>query len=203
MLKDREAPMYPLKKGKTAPQAHVGLPEGTFEEEHGRKGFYGKSAHLYHTHPPTSWIRFDGKLRSHDFALNLLEPPDLADPEGLPVAFLGNQDLKLYVSRRTAPMPFYYRNADGDQLIFVHRGEGTIETDFGPLAFEKGDYIVVPRAVTHRILPDTTDNFFPIRESRDRFEPPDKGLPGQHRLYRPPAIPTADPAPPPEHRSGW
>ena len=35
--------MYPLKKGKTTNQAHVGLPEGTFEEEHGRKGFYGKS----------------------------------------------------------------------------------------------------------------------------------------------------------------
>ena len=44
--------MYPLKKGKTTQQAHVGLPQGTFEEEHGRKGFYGKSAHLYHTHPP-------------------------------------------------------------------------------------------------------------------------------------------------------
>ena len=38
--------MYPLKKGKTSSQAHVGLPHGTFEEEHGRKGFYGKSAHL-------------------------------------------------------------------------------------------------------------------------------------------------------------
>jgi homogentisate 1,2-dioxygenase len=47
--------MYPLKKGTVASQAHVGLPEGTFEEEHGRKGSYGKSAHLYHTHPPTAW----------------------------------------------------------------------------------------------------------------------------------------------------
>ena len=55
--------MYPLKKGKTASQAHVGLPNGTFEEEHGRKGFFGKSAHLYHSHPPTGWIRFEGKLR--------------------------------------------------------------------------------------------------------------------------------------------
>ena len=55
--------MYPLNKGKTAKQAHVGLPQGTFEEEHGRKGFYGKSAHLYHAHAPTGWIRFEGKLR--------------------------------------------------------------------------------------------------------------------------------------------
>ena len=84
--------MYPLKKGKTTSQAHVGIPEGTFEEEHGRRGFYGKSAHLYHAHPPTGWIRFEGKLRPHCFDLNQLKPTDLADPEGLPVAFLGNND---------------------------------------------------------------------------------------------------------------
>src|SRR5262249_22386112 len=112
------ANMYPLKKGKTTSQAHVGLPEGTFEEEHGRKGFYGKSAHLYHAHPPTGWIRFEGKLRPHCFDLNELKPGDLADAEGMPVAFLGNDDVRLYVSRRSEPMPFYYRNADGDELYF-------------------------------------------------------------------------------------
>ena len=69
--------MYPLKKGKFAQQAHVGIPEGTYEEEHGRKGFYGKSAHLYHAHPPTGWIRFEGKLRPHLFDLNKLAPTDL------------------------------------------------------------------------------------------------------------------------------
>ena len=68
--------MYPLKKGKFAPQAHVGIPPGTYEEEHGRKGFYGKSAHLYHAHPPTGWIRFEGKLRPHLFDLNRLAPTD-------------------------------------------------------------------------------------------------------------------------------
>lgn len=55
--------MYPLKRGKFAPQAHAGIPAGTFEEEHGREAFYGKSGHLYHAHPPTGWVRFEGKLR--------------------------------------------------------------------------------------------------------------------------------------------
>jgi len=105
--------MYPLKKGKFASQAHVGLPQGTYEEEHGRKGFYGKSAHLYHAHPPTGWIRFEGKLRPHCLDLNLVEPSDLNDPSGSPVVVLGNQDVRLYISRRSEPMPFYYRNADG------------------------------------------------------------------------------------------
>src|SRR5260370_35704748 len=150
--------MYPLKKGTFAKQAHVGLPEGTYEDEPGRKGFYGKTAHLYHAHPPTGWIRFEGKLRPHCFDLNNLAPSDLTDPCGAPVAFLGNDDVKLYVSRRAHPMPFYYRNADGDELLFVHRGEGVIETDFGPLAFERGDYVVIPRPVTYGVVPKTTGN---------------------------------------------
>jgi len=187
--------MYPLKKGKFAAQAHVGLPQGTFEEEHGRKGFYGKSAHLYHKHPPTGWTRFEGKLRPHLFDLNRLNPSDSHDPLGEPVAFLGNHDVTLYVSRRSQPMPFYYRNADGDELIFVHRGAGTIETDFGPMSFEKGDYLVLPRAVTYRILPETDDNFFLIIQSRTEFDQPEKGLIGQHALYDPGMITTPEPAP--------
>jgi homogentisate 1,2-dioxygenase len=187
--------MYPLKKGTIATQAHVGLPAGTYEEEHGRKGFYGKSAHLYHTHAPTGWIRFEGKLRPHCLDLNNVVPSDLTDPCGSPVAVLGNNDVRLYVSRRTAPMPFYYRNADGDELIFVHRGEGVIETDFGPLRFEKGDYINLPRAVTYRILPESRDNFFLIVQSRTEFEQPQKGLVGQHALYDPAVITTPEPEP--------
>ncbi len=187
--------MHPLKKGKYAAQAHVGLPEGTYEEEHGRKGFFGKTAHLYHAYPPTGWTRFEGKLRPHCFDLNRLEPTDLADPSGFPIAFLGNAELRISVSRRTQPMPFYYRNADADELYFVHRGSGVIESDFGPLRFEKGDYIVLPRAVTYRVVPETTDNFFLIVESKGEFEQPDKGLLGQHALYDPGMIETPEPAP--------
>src|SRR5260370_8288692 len=102
--------MYPLKIGKTTSQAHVGIPEGTFEEEHGRKGFYGKSAHLYHAHPPTGWIRFEGKLRPHCFDLNRLAPPDQSDPQRVPRAFLGNADVTLSVPRRPHPTPFPYPN---------------------------------------------------------------------------------------------
>ncbi len=195
--------MYPLQKGKTSKQAHVGLPEGTYEEEHGRKGFYGKSAHLYHAHPPTGWIRFEGKLRPHCINCNKLEPTDLRDPCGTPIAFLGNNDVRLYVSRRSEPMPFYYRNADGDELYFVHRGEGTIETDFGPLEFEKGDYIILPRAVTYRIIPKTKDNFFLIVQSKTEFEQPEKGLLGQHALYDPAIVTTPEPRPNLDDNREW
>jgi homogentisate 1,2-dioxygenase len=195
--------MYPLRKGKTAQQAHVGLPEGTFEEEHGRRGFYGKSAHLYHTHPPTGWIRFEGKLRPHCIDCNKLHPTDMDDPKGSPVAFLGNGDVRLSVSRRSAPMPFYFRNADGDELYFIHRGKGVIETDFGPLTFEPGDYIILPRAVTYRVVPETSDNFFLIIESKSEFDQPDKGLIGQHALYDPGLIVTPEPLPILDDNSEW
>ena len=195
--------MFPLNKGKTTPQAHVGLPEGTFEEEHGRKGFFGKSAHLYHANAPTGWIRFEGKLRPHCFDLNKLEPTDRTDARGSHLGFLGNNDIRVSVSRRSEPMPFYFRNADGDELLFVHRGEGTIETDFGPLEFSKGDYVVLPRAVTYRIIPRTRDNFFLLMESATEFNQPEKGLLGQHALYDPGIIVTPEPAPLLDDRREW
>jgi len=195
--------MFPLKKGSTTRQAHVGLPEGTYEEEHGRKGFYGKSAHLYHANPPTGWIRFEGKLRPHCFDCNKLQPTDQHDANGGPIAFLGNNDVTVLVSRRTEPMPFYFRNADGDELYFVHRGEGVIETDFGPLPFEKGDYCVIPRAVTYRIVPKTRDNFLLVIESKTEFDQPEKGLIGQHALYDPAVITTPEPKPNLDDRNEW
>ena len=51
--------MFPLGKGEYSKQAHVALPEGTFEDEHGREGFYGRVSHLYHQHPPTAWTRIE------------------------------------------------------------------------------------------------------------------------------------------------
>jgi homogentisate 1,2-dioxygenase len=195
--------MYPLQKGKVARQAHVGIPEGTFEEEHGRKGFYGKTAHLYHAHPPTGWVRFEGKLRPHKFDLNLLEPSDQSDVRGVPLPFLANSDVRLSVSRRSAPMSFYQRNADWDELWFVHRGSGVVETDFGPLRFASGDYLVIPRAVTYRFVPESADNFFLLIESKGEFDPPEKGLLGQHALYDPNVIETPEPAPALDDAREW
>jgi homogentisate 1,2-dioxygenase len=195
--------MNHLKKGKTASQAHVGIPEGTFEEEHGRKGFFGKAAHLYHTHPPTAWTRFEGPLRPHCFDCNTLHPTDQNDPRGLPVPFLASDDVQVSVSRRTSAMPFFFRNADGDELYFIHRGKGFVETDFGPMPFAAGDYMVIPRSVTYRIVPETTDNFFLIIQSGTEFDQPERGLLGQHALYDPGVIVTPEPHAYPDDGREW
>jgi homogentisate 1,2-dioxygenase len=187
--------MYPLQKGKSAKQAHVGLPAGTFEEEHGRQGFYGKSSHLYHAHAPTDWVRIEGAVRPHAIDCTKLKPADRTDPGGSPVAFLQNHEITMFVSRRSKAMPFYYRNADGDELYFIHQGAGVIETDWGPMRYEAGDYINIPRASTYRVLPEEADNFFLIIQSSGEFDQPDKGLLGQHALYDPAVVVTPDPSP--------
>lgn len=188
--------MFPLSKGKVTPQAHVGIPEGTYEEEHARKGFFGKTSHLYRTHRPTDWTRIEGPLRPHAYYLSELAPTDQRDAlRGEPVTVLYNDDVSLKVSRLSEPMPYYFRNADGDDVYFVHQGEGVIETDFGPLDFERGDYVVIPRGTTYRVVPRTRENFFLIIESKGEIEIPDRGPLGPNAVYDRGVLVTPEPSP--------
>ena len=76
--------MYLVKKGAPPNQAHVGVPDGLHEEEHGRQGFSGPSSHLYHHHPPTAWSRIDGPLRPRAFTCTELPTPDCHSADGRP-----------------------------------------------------------------------------------------------------------------------
>src|SRR6266480_7377401 len=75
----KEAAMFPLSKGKVSKQAHVGLPDGTYEEEHGREAFDGRASHLYRTHLPTAWVRIEGPLRPRAYDLNGIKPSDMTE----------------------------------------------------------------------------------------------------------------------------
>lgn len=188
--------MYPLNKGVTTRQAHVGLPPGTYEDEHGRDGFYGPVSHLYRLHAPTAWTRIEGPLKPRAFHCNRL-PASTAGTDAIAARtpLLGNEDVAVHFSRPSGPMPFYFRNADGDEVYFIHRGHGILESDFGPLYFEPGDYLVIPRGVTYRILPETSENAFLIIESFSRIRQPERGLLGQHALYDPAMVKTPEPQP--------
>lgn len=192
--------MFPLTKGKITYQAHVGLPEGTFEEEHGRDGFYGPVSHLYRTHAPTGWTRIEGPLKPRAFDCNDL-PPSATFMNRTPVLY--NEDVVLHISRMSEPMPCFFRNADGDEVYFIHQGQGIIETDYGPLYFEPGDYVVIPRGTTYRVLPETSENFFLVIESFSQIRQPDRGLLGQHALYDPAMIRTPSPDPIQEDGVEW
>ncbi|MHA2496724.1 MAG: homogentisate 1,2-dioxygenase [Candidatus Hodarchaeales archaeon] len=193
------ARVFPLIKGKTSRQAHVALPkindETTYEEEHGRQGFFRKVSHLYHARPPTGWIDIKGPLALELINSNLLEPSDKSDPWGTPITFLKNNHVRLRISRRSEPMPFYYRNADGDDVWFVHRGEGKLETIYGPLEFKKGDYLVIPRGTIYRVIPSTKDNHFLLIESKSEIQLPNRELLGPTALFDPAIIETPEPSP--------
>src|SRR5918999_153835 len=120
----KEKSMFPLSKGRVSKQAHVGLPDGTFEEEHGREAFEGRASHLYRLHPPTAWIEIEGGLKPRAYDLNGLKTSDMTEPSGDWQRILWNEDVALYVSRRTETMPYFLRDADGDLCYFVHRGAG-------------------------------------------------------------------------------
>ena len=66
-----------MSKGKVPKQAHVAIPEGLYEEEHGRQGFFGPVTQFYHTHPPTDWKRIEGPLKPRAFKTYDLAPTDL------------------------------------------------------------------------------------------------------------------------------
>ncbi len=181
--------------GKTiARQGHVNIPDGLYEEEHGRDGFYGPVSHLYRTHAPTNWKRIEGTLKPRAFDCNRLGVSD-HDAITSRTRVLFNEDVAIHVSQpNLTEMPFFFRNADADEIYFAHRGEGTIETDFGPLAFKQGDYVVIPRGTTYRIVCEHTPYFLVI-ESFSRVHQPDRGLLGMHALYDPAATGVPDPQP--------
>ncbi|WP_447974420.1 homogentisate 1,2-dioxygenase [Nitrospira sp. Kam-Ns4a] len=175
--------MYLLKRGQAPAQAHVAIPEGLCEEEHGRRGFSGPSSHLYRRHPPTRWVRIDGPLRPRAFACAALPAPDERAADALPVEILRSPDARVFLSRRAETMPYLFRNADGDEVQFVHRGRGRFETDYGILPYEPGDYLVLPKGTTYRVVVEAGPSLFLIVETPEPIELPDRGLLGHHALF--------------------
>ena len=181
-----------LIKGRCPKQAHTSLKElgDLVEDELGRNGFQGRVAELYRRHSPIEWTRLEGSYRGWDLSGLALSPADQTAADGGPVKLFYNDDVSLWVSRRAAPMPFAFRNVDGDEVYFVHEGEGVFETEFGPIPYEPGDWVVIPKCTTYRVVPSGPHNYFFIIEAVDEIVFPDftaRGL-GRHVPFDPAAI---------------
>ena len=179
--------MIPYIKGRVTHQAHVNIPDGTYEEEYAREGFSGRYAHLYRQNPPVGWNRIEGPLKPRAFDVSreygATQGHYLARREVL----MQNQDVEISYTCLSEPMDYYFRNADGDEVFFVHAGKGRLETDFGPLKYEPGDYIVVPRGTVYRWVPSEPSEYLTtLGFSEIRF--PEKGMLGQHALFDPAMI---------------
>lgn len=178
-------------RGNITRQAHVGVPLGTYEEEIGRGGFSGRATHLYRKHPPVLWTRIEGELRPRAYAVTELGKLGTDWAANRPV-FLGNDEVRLRFARLHGAMPYAFRNADGDEVLFVHSGRGRLECDYGALDFEVGHYLVIPRGTTYRLSTDDRASFLVI-ECASEVRIPDRGLLGRHALFDPEVVDVPDP----------
>lgn len=159
-------------------------PDGTLYREQvmGTKGFSGVQSILYHHSMPTEVVRAEvigackpefeeqGALRHRHFLTGrLLEKGDAVSGRQY---LLGNDDLLLGTVTFTEPMDYYYRNGDGDEMLFVHYGSGKVETMYGTLTYREGDYIVLPIGTIYRIVPNAGVNKFLVVEANSEITTP-------------------------------
>lgn len=139
------------------------LPANT--EHYGLAGVAGKQSYIVHRNYPLNYKRVVGPLVARRFCVDDFAPADAVDPFGKPLRVLESGELALSVSKRVSPMPFVYRNADFHELHFLHRGRYRYETDFGSLEVAEGTFVIIPRTIGYRILPEAMDNLLIICET--------------------------------------
>ena len=174
---------FPRVEGLASRQAHCDLPDGTYERELGKEGFFGPASHMYHTHPPTGWSDWEGPLKPRAFDLVKLEGLT-NDPWAAPV-LLSNPHVSMRLWRSDGKMSKLVRNGDGDELLFVHDGTGDLYCDYGHMSFSEGDYIMLPRGTMWRIESKAPVAMLLIEATNDSYRLPDKGLVGPHAIFDP------------------
>ena len=170
-------------EGNASRQAHADMPEGTYEREMSKEGFFGPAAFLHHKRPPTGWVNFEGPLQPRAFDLNKLGAAQHSPWDASSVLFNNATDIRFW--SLSEPMTTLARNADGDQLLFIHRGAGSLFCDFGHLEYEAGDYIVLPRGTLWRLSPSDPTLVLMVEATNTHYTLPDKGLVGPHAVFDP------------------
>ncbi|KHL18660.1 homogentisate 1,2-dioxygenase [Mumia flava] len=159
------------------------------EELMGEEGFSSDSSLLYHRGVPSAIVASEvwelpdlATVANHPLKPLHLRLHDLADDTDAkshdPVTHrrlvLGNGDVRISYAVAGATSP-YYRNALGDECVFVEEGEGVVETVFGTVPYATGDFVVIPRATTHRWVPATITRAYAI-EGNSHIAPPKRYL---------------------------
>jgi homogentisate 1,2-dioxygenase len=175
-------------EGKASRQAHCDLPEGTYEREMSKEGFFGPAAFFHHRHPPTGWTDFTGPLQPRAYDLSKLTTPATSPWSATEV--LANSHCRIRYWRLESGMARLARNADGDDLLFVHAGGGHLYCDFGHLEIAKGDYVVLPRGTMWRIDCAAPLEALLVEATNSSYMLPEKGLVGNHAIFDPALLDT-------------
>ncbi|MBW8242064.1 homogentisate 1,2-dioxygenase [Muricauda oceani] len=172
-------PIY-HKLGKIPQKRHTQFekPDGSlyYEQLFGTIGFDGMSSLSYHVHRPTQVkeigkaldvspkIAVEKNITSRKFIGFDVAPKDdfLESREPL----LVNNDVHVGLAApRKSVTDYFYKNADADEMLFIHKGSGTLKTFLGNIPFEYGDYLIIPRGMIYQIEFDTEDNRILYAES--------------------------------------
>lgn len=172
---------FPKVEGLASRQAHADLPAGTFERELGKEGFFGPATHMYHRHAPTGWRHWEGPLRPRAYDLTAINRAGASPWDASLV--LHNAAVKMRQWRFAGKMDHLVRNADGDELVFVHQGAGALFCDYGHLPFATGDYIVLPRSTMWRIETTAPVTMLLFECSNGTIRSPERGSVGRHAVF--------------------
>jgi homogentisate 1,2-dioxygenase len=176
------------------------------EEVMGLEGFSGMESILYHLHSPCrikelgaftaiaheEWVP---DAHAHRLLDTAAVPPSGDEISGRRT-LMWNEDVEISLCRPARSMDYFFRNGEGDEVLFVHEGSGTLETTFGDLPYEEGDYVVIPRGTTYRFRPDGSPQRYLVFETPGLVEIPRRyrnaygqlleGAPYYHRDIHPP-----------------
>ncbi|MFP4003522.1 MAG: homogentisate 1,2-dioxygenase [Alphaproteobacteria bacterium] len=174
---------FPRVEGRASRQAHADLPEGTYERELGKEGFFGPASHMYHRRPPTAWTGFEGPLRPRAFDLARLNAVQESPWEAGEV--LKNAHVRVRLWNADGAMDHLVRNSDGDEMLFVHKGAGALFCDYGRLDIEAGDYVMIPRGTMWRTEFSDPATVLMMEATGSSYMLPDKGVVGRHAIFDP------------------
>jgi homogentisate 1,2-dioxygenase len=200
-------PFY-QRRGEVPAKRHTQLrTNGTLltEEVVGLEGFTGMESILYHVNSPcriaelgefepferTEWVP-EAHAHRHLETIEIEPGGDAISGRQL---LLWNSDVEISLCRPNSEMDGYYRNGEGDEVVFVHEGSGTLETIFGDVPYSEGDYLVVPRGTTYRFVPEGEQRYLVFhtpglieipRRYRNEYGQLTEAAPYYHRDIHPP-----------------
>ncbi|MEL6330347.1 MAG: homogentisate 1,2-dioxygenase, partial [Planctomycetota bacterium] len=159
---------YYTKLGEIPQKRHVQFrrPDGALysEELFGTEGFVGPTSTMYHIHPPTQVSGWEAKystkpeyVETSVMRMRHLKTSSMkaeGDPITGRVVLFGNADVEMAACVPAEGMGYHYKNAQGDECLFVHYGSGTVYTMFGTLRFRQKDYVVIPKGTIYRMVFD-------------------------------------------------
>ena len=156
-------PFY-QKRGEIPEKRHIQFKDDNgnlfWEELISRKGFSHMYSNVYHINPPTAIkeldeqikneIKFFSKANKH-YHLKTSKIDCKGDAISSRIPLFFNQDLAVSKCHIDASMKDLFKNAYSDEILFIHSGEGILDTNFGYLNLSQGDYIVIPRGIIWKI----------------------------------------------------